>query len=365
MFRTPQHVAVIQTAIVGLGNVAGWHRRALERTSGTRLTAIVDVDESVAERRATEWGVTPYTDLGNLIASESVDWVHVCTPVGTHAELGVQCLRAGAHVLVEKPVTTTREEYERLIETAGETGLRATVVHNQVYYPPLVRARRLVEQCQFGRLHGVSVRWLENNDPTEPGRGEWVLDLPGGEFGEGLVHPVYVGLRSAGYPASEDAVDVRRIATTDDPDVAYDGVAVSYRTADEVTCTIQHHSNVHGTRQVEFFAAEGRVLVDIPTQSVRVYPEGYGPNATVDRPMLNAAYWTARNAAATARSVASVRTRRALADLRGRDWTIHDTHTPVIRREASAIQGNADGPTPPLEADWTNRIYTMISETAA
>ena len=101
MFRTAQQVAVIQTAIVGLGNVAGWHRRALERTPGTRLTAVVDVDESVAERRATEWGVTPYTDVGNFVASESVDWVHVCTPVGTHAELGIQCLRAGAHVLVE------------------------------------------------------------------------------------------------------------------------------------------------------------------------------------------------------------------------------------------------------------------------
>jgi predicted dehydrogenase len=356
---------VIDTAIVGLGNVAEWHRRALERTPGARLTGVVDVDESVAEQRAAEWGTTPYTDVDDLFAAESVDWVHVCTPVGTHADIGVQCLRSGAHVLVEKPVTATREGYERLVGTADEAGLRATVVHNQVYYPPLVRARRLVESRRFGRLHGVSVRWLENNDPREPGRGDWVLDLPGGEFGEGIVHPVYVGLRSAGYPADEDAVDVRRINTTGDPEVAYDGIAVSYRTEGDVACTIQHHSNVRGTRQVEFLAAEGRVLVDIPTQSVRVYPEGYGPNATVDRPMLDAAYRTARNAAAAARSVASVRARRALADLRGRDWTAHDTHTPVVRREANAIQGTGDGPTPRAEADWANRIYTMAAETAA
>jgi len=353
---------MLQTAIVGLGNVATWHRRGIERTPGARLTAVVDVDEFVARERAAEWDVSSYTDLEDLFAEESVDWVHVCTPVATHADVAIQCLRAGAHVLVEKPVTATREEFESLVETADETGLRATVVHNQVFYAPFQRARELITSRRFGRLHGVSVRWLENNDPREPGRGDWVLDLPGGEFGEGIVHPVYVGLRSAGYPASEDAVNVKRVDTTGDPTVEYDGIAVSYRTDSDVTCTIQHHSNVRGSRQVEFFAAEGRVVADIPTQTVQVYPEGYGPNATVERPMLNAAYWTARNAASAARSVALVHARRALADLRGGEFTVHDTHTPVIRREVNAIEGKGPGPTPHEEADWANRIYTMVNE---
>ena len=113
---------------------------------------------------------------------------------------------------------------------------------------------------------------------------------------------------------------------------------------------------------MEFFADEGRVVADIPTQTVRVYPEGYGPNATVERPMLNAAYWTARNAASVARSVASIHARQALADLQDGDVTVHDTHTPVIRREVNAIEGTGSGPTPREEADWTNRIYTMVNE---
>jgi predicted dehydrogenase len=353
---------MLNTAVVGLGNVATWHRRGVERTAGAKLTAVVDVDETVARERASEWGVTPYTDLGELLSTETVDWVHVCTPVATHADLATQCLDAGAHVLVEKPMTGTRDAYESLADRADETGLRATVVHNQVYYAPFVRARRLVESGQFGRLHGVSVRWLENNDPRDPGRGEWVLDLPGGEFGEGIVHPIYMGLRAAGYPAGTDAVDVQRINTTGDPAVEYDGIAVSYRTAADVTCTVQHHSNVRGNRQVEFFLDRGRVVVDIPTQTVRVYPEGYGPNATVENPMLNAAYWAARNAASGVRSALSVRLRGAIADLRGDEYTVHDTHTPVIRREARAVRGTGDGPTPRAEADWANRLYTTVNE---
>lgn len=356
---------MLQTAIVGLGNVATWHRRGIDRTTGTTLTAVADVDESVVRDRAGEWGVTPYTDIGDLLATEPLDWVHICTPLATHADLAKRCLDAGAHVLVEKPMTATREEYESLVDRADAVSRRVTVVHNQVYYGPFVRARRLVESGRFGRVHGVSVRWLENNDPREAGRGEWVLELPGGEFGEGIVHPIYVGLRSAGYPASEAAVTVQRINTTGDEGVEYDGIAVSYRTADEVTCTIQHHSNVQGCRQLEYFLDSGRIVADIPTQTVAVYPEGYGPNATVDRPMLDAAYWTARNAASAIRSAVAVRLRRQMATLRDREFTVHDTHTPFIRREARAIRGTGDGPTPRAQANWANYIFTTINERAS
>jgi predicted dehydrogenase len=352
---------VLDTAIVGLGNVARWHHRAIERTAGVTLTAVADLDGSVARDRAREWKVTPYTEVENLLTTEQLDWIHVCTPLASHAELARRCLSAGAHVLVEKPMTATRQEYESLVRHADQSNCRVTVVHNQVNYPPFVRARQLIESGQFGEVHGVSVRWLENNDPREPGRGEWVLDLPGGEFGEGIVHPIYIGLRMAGHPANEEVIDVQRINTTGDDAVEYDGIAVSYTTADEVACTIQHHSNVPGCRQVEYFLDKGRLVADIPTQTVSVYPEGYSDNATVDRPILNAAWWSVRNAAAAARSAITVQFKRLLADLRDQEFTVHDTHTPVIRQEASAIRGTGDGPTPRTEADWTNRIFTRIN----
>ncbi len=352
---------MLNTAIVGLGNVARWHRRAIERTAGVTLTAVADVDESVVQNRAKEWGVTPYTELESLLATEPVDWVHVCTPLASHAELAQQCVDAGAHVLLEKPMTATRQEYESLVQRADQTDRRVTVVHNQVNYPPIVRARRLADNGRFGSVHGVSVRWLENNDPREPGRGDWVLDLPGGEFGEGIVHPIYIGLRTAGYPATEEAVDVQRVNTTGDDAVEYDGIGVSYTTADEVVCTIQHHSNVQGCRQVEYFLDGGRIVADIPTQTVSVYPEGYGGNATVNRPILNAAWWSVRNAAGAARSAMEIQLQRTLADFRDEEFTVHDTHTPVIRQEADAIRGAGDGPTPREEADWTNRIFTRIN----
>jgi len=353
---------MLRTGIVGLGSVATWHRRGIERTPGATLTAVADVDARRAERAGDEWGVSAYEDAESLRRAEELDWVHVCTPVGTHATVAEPFLRSGVHALVEKPFAESRAAYESIRTAADEGGVRATVVHNQVFYPPVQTALGWIDEGRFGRLHGVSVRWLEGNDPREPDRGDWVLDLPGGEFGEGIVHPIYVGLRAAGYPAAESAVHVEPINTTGDEAVEYDGICLAYRSEADVACTVQHHSNTRGSRQLEFFAEGARVVVDIPTQSVQYYPRGYGADSTVSFPMANAAYWNVYNAARAVRSTVTAYARRAAARLRGGRYAVHDTHTPVIRREAAAIAGTGTGPTPTEEADWTNRIFTRINE---
>jgi predicted dehydrogenase len=345
---------VLRTAIVGLGAVAGWHEAAIERTPEAELVAVADIDGSRVERVAARTGVAGYTDLDRLLRDASVDWVHVCTPIRTHYDLAMRCVDHGVDVLVEKPFVRTREEFERLTAAADRASVRATVVHNQVYYPSVMDACRRVERGEFGRLHGVSVRWAEDVDPRRPDRGDWVLDLPGGEFGEGIVHPIYVGLRAAGYPADESAVSVGRIDTTGDETVAFDGVTVSYTTADDVACTIQHHSNVPDRRRIDFAAERAHVTVDVATGSVRVQRDSYGPNASGAYPALRAAV---DGLGGAVRAVTDAVWRR-VTDAEGR----HDTHSPVIRREAAAIRGRGDGPTPRAEADWANRLFTRLCD---
>ncbi len=345
---------VLRTAVVGLGEVSQWHERAIADTPGATLVAVADTDESALRRFRPRSGVGTYTDLDALFGDESVDWVHVCTPVQTHYDLATTCIDHDVHVLVEKPFVRTRDEFEALTAAADRAGVRATVVHNQVYYRPFREACRRVRDGEFGPLHGVSVRWAEDADPRDPDRGDWVLDLPGGEFGEGIVHPIYVGLRAAGYPADESSVDVERIATT--TDAAFDGVALSYATADDVACTVQHHSNVPDQRRVDFVAEAGHVTVDIATQSVRTHRSSHGPNTPYTYPMVRAALRGVRNATrATVRAVAETAADR----LRDAHAT-HDTHTPVVRREAAAIRGEGEGPTPRAEADWANRLFTLV-----
>ncbi|NHN62878.1 Gfo/Idh/MocA family oxidoreductase [Haloarcula sp. JP-Z28] len=348
---------MLRTAIVGLGDVAHWHKAAIETTPGAVLTAVADIDSQRAERVAAAWDVSGYTDLQRLVASEAVDWVHVCTPLQTHFDLAMACIDASVHVLVEKPFVATRAEFERLTAAADRAGVRATVVHNQVYYRPLQTALQRIKRGDLGRLHSVAVHWAEDIDPTVPGRGDWVLDLPGGEFGEGIVHPIYVGLRAAGYPADDASVAIQQCNTAADG-VAFDGIAVSFVTAEDVTCTIQHHSNVPDRRRVVFTAECGHLTVDIGTQSLRYHRHGYGPNSPYDLPMLAGALTDLRNAARTTASAVRETVKTRLSS----SYSTHDTHTPVVRREARAIEHGGEGPTPRAEADWANRLFTSVAE---
>jgi predicted dehydrogenase len=352
-------MVVLRTAVVGLGEVARWHDAAIEATADAELVAVADVEESRLDRFATRAGVSTYTGLDPLLRATDVDWVHICTPLQTHHDLAMDCIDRGVHVLVEKPFVRTRDEFDALTEAADRRGVRATVVHNQAYYRPFREACRRIERGEFGELHGVSVRWAEDIDPRRPDRGDWVLDLPGGEFGEGVVHPLYIGVRAAGYPADESAVGVERIDTLGDRSVEFDGIALSYVTDDDVACTIQHHSGVPDRRRIEFAAEDGHLSVDIGTQSIRTHRAGYGPNTPFDYPMVRGALRSVRNGVrVTARAVGETMKQRLVPS-----YDPHDTHTPVVRHEAKAIRGGGDGPTPREEADWTNRLFTTLCDT--
>jgi predicted dehydrogenase len=347
---------VLRTAIVGLGTVAEQHRRGIERTPGARLVAVADTDASRLERVSAAWDVEGYADTDTLLAATDLDWVHVCTPARTHYDLATACLEAETHVLVEKPFVMDTAAFDDLVATADARERRVSVVHNQVYYQPVLTAYRRLQAGEFGPLHGVSVRWAEDTDPAEPDRGDWVLDLPGGEFGEGIVHPIYTGLRFAGYPVDEDAVAVHRIDATD-AGVGYDGIAVSFHTADETTCTIHHHSNVPDQRRIDLAAEAAHVTVDIATQSVTVQRHSFGPNAPFERPLARAGVDAVRRTLGTVTDAARRRLRAGLTDA-----PVHDTHTPVIRREARAIRDGGPGPTPRAEGRWATHIFARIND---
>jgi predicted dehydrogenase len=118
-------------------------------------------------------GVSTYTQLDAMLADPTVDAVVVATPVSTHFDLALAALRAGKHVLVEKPITTTSVEARRLIEEAQQRGLTLMVDHTFVYTSAVRKIHELIAGGALGRLlyydsvrvnlglfqHDVSVLW--------------------------------------------------------------------------------------------------------------------------------------------------------------------------------------------------------------
>jgi predicted dehydrogenase len=134
----------VRAAVVGAGVMGRWHARELERAGGA-VVAVADLDAEMAQRLATAHpAARPFGDLERLLAEARPDVVHVCTPTASHAGIAERALRAGAHVLVEKPIAATVAETEQLIEIAESHGRVLCPVHQYLFQPPVRSAERLV-----------------------------------------------------------------------------------------------------------------------------------------------------------------------------------------------------------------------------
>ncbi|MEZ0090336.1 putative dehydrogenase [Streptacidiphilus sp. EB129] len=147
-------------AVVGAGYWGPNLVRNFQASPEFRLRWLCDLDVSRAERVLGGYSTVQATaDLAAVLADPSVDAVAVATPAGTHLDVALAALRAGKHVLVEKPLAATYADGARLVEEAEQRGLTLMCDHTFCYTPAVVRIRELVRSGELGEIHFVdSVR---------------------------------------------------------------------------------------------------------------------------------------------------------------------------------------------------------------
>ena len=166
--------------IVGTGIIAAMHADAIAALPGARLAAVTDLDAGAAAAFATSRGATAERDLDALLARGDVDVVCVCVPSGLHAEVGTRAVKAGKHLVVEKPVDVTLEAADRLIGAARTAGVALTVISQHRFDPGLIEARRLIDEGALGRLvlGEASTKWYRGQAYYDSAgwRGTWAMD---------------------------------------------------------------------------------------------------------------------------------------------------------------------------------------------
>jgi predicted dehydrogenase len=145
---------MIRVGVIGYGYWGPNIARCLSEAEGCRLAAIADSSPKAlarAARRHPEAWMTE--DVAAMIADNRVDAVAIATPVSTHYELAMMALRAGKHVLVEKPITETADQARRLVEEAEKRHLVLMVDHTFCYTPAVAKLRQLVEGGDLGTIY--------------------------------------------------------------------------------------------------------------------------------------------------------------------------------------------------------------------
>lgn len=147
--------------IIGCGRIAPRHADTLADIPDAELVQVCDVIESRAHAFAEKYGAAYCLNYHDLLANPEIDIVNICTPSGMHAEMTIAALKAGKHVIVEKPMAMNPADADRMIAAAKEADRKLCIVLQNRYNPPMQDFYRAIRDGKIGRvlLGSVTVRW--------------------------------------------------------------------------------------------------------------------------------------------------------------------------------------------------------------
>lgn len=157
----------LKIGIIGCGGIAnGKHLPALAEVKEVELVAFCDVLLERAEKAKVAYGTpdaTVYTDYKEMLANNTLDVVHVCTPNSSHAELSIAAMEADCHVMCEKPMAKTTAEAQQMIDASEKTGKKLTIGYQNRFRTDSTYLHQICEEGElgdiyFGKAHAIRRR---------------------------------------------------------------------------------------------------------------------------------------------------------------------------------------------------------------
>ena len=156
---------MIKFAIVGCGRIAQRHAEHISKRG--QLVAVCDVVEDKAQQLANTYGAKAYTSYADMLANEtSIDLIAVCSPNGLHAQHSIEGLKAGFHVLCEKPMGLSVKECGEMIQAAERANKRLFAIKQNRYNPPVAAIKEIIDAGKLGKVLSIQLScfWNRNTD---------------------------------------------------------------------------------------------------------------------------------------------------------------------------------------------------------
>lgn len=136
---------MIKIGVIGTGHMGRNHVRVLSEEKRFNLEGVFDADKELAKKVALQYQIKAFETLDSLLSQ--VDAVVVATPSSLHKEISLQVAKHGVHALVEKPLATTSEDAETIVEAFRDKNLKLAVGHIERFNPVFRELNKLVNQC--------------------------------------------------------------------------------------------------------------------------------------------------------------------------------------------------------------------------
>lgn len=269
---------MLKVAIIGAGNISFAHIEGYLRfQERCQIVAICDIYEEKAQSRIDQYGLKDAKVYGDYKAllDEEIDLVSICTPPYTHAPITIDFLRAGTHVLVEKPMASSLEECDAMIAAARETGKLLSVVAQNRFRTPMMKLKSVMDSRMMGKIVHAQVDsywWRGHSYYDLWWRGTWEKEGGGCTLNH-AVHHIDALLWMMGMPTNVQAVMAN--TSHDNAEVEDLSIAVLHYpdgALAQITSSVVHHGE---EQQLIFQGADARVSVPWKLYASKSQPNGF------------------------------------------------------------------------------------------
>lgn len=148
----------LKIGIIGFGGMAHWHATNASKIEGVDFVAAYDVDEKQLQSAQEEFGMRPCRTLEELLSIPEINFVLVATPNQIHKDMVIAALRAGKHVMTEKPATLSVADWDEMVAVSRECGKILTVHQNRRWDKDYRIMREVVESGAIGKVFSLESR---------------------------------------------------------------------------------------------------------------------------------------------------------------------------------------------------------------
>jgi len=170
----------IRFGLYGYGKVAQLHATALASLDNAQLVAVCGRNLQKAHDFACRWNIAARSSCEEMVQLDKVDAVLITTPHPLHAEHAMEALRAGCHVIIEKPMALRVQDCDAMIELAKDRGLTLSVISQRRLYPATQRIKKAIDDGLLGTPMLGQITMLGWRDKayyeSDPWRGSWAME---------------------------------------------------------------------------------------------------------------------------------------------------------------------------------------------
>ncbi|MFH0846720.1 MAG: Gfo/Idh/MocA family oxidoreductase [Chloroflexota bacterium] len=253
----------LQVGIVGCGAVAAKRHIPgfLRLRNKVVFQAVCDRNEALARETAKRFAIPwAYPSLSEMLAQEKLDIVDICTPPQTHAAVAIEALEKGCHILLEKPMALTTADCDGMLSASQKHGKKLCIVHNVLFHPPLLKARKLVREGAIGEFTGMRILLSDPRAEMIMRKDYWIHKLPGGLIGETGPHPVYISLAFIG---RVNSVEVYARRFLEHPWAPFDEFRIELDGERGMSSVVVSYSSNRYEAGVDILGTEGALRLDL------------------------------------------------------------------------------------------------------